>query len=90
MDALITFLVTAAMAALFVANLFWMWSIWDERMKKEQRRKEEAKHTLVIETVCDACGSSMFKDGGYKFRGRYLCGKCLKRTINSIKVEDKA
>ena len=86
METLITILAIAALAAITVGQVCGMWSLWKDCLEKEQKRKQEAQGNITVETVCDECGSSLRLSGAYRFRGRYLCGKCWQRTVNSLKI----
>ena len=86
METLITILAIVTLTAITVGQVYGMWSIWKDHLEKEQKRKQEAQGSITVETVCDECGSSLRLSGAYRFRGRYLCGKCWQRTVNSLKI----
>lgn len=89
MEMLITILAIVTLAAILVGQVYGMWGLWKDRLEKEQKRKAESQGSISVETVCDECGSSLRLSGAYRFRNRLLCGKCWRRTTNSLQVEEK-
>ena len=89
MEALLIILAVAALVAITVGQVYAMWNIWKDHFEKEQKRKAESQGSISVETVCDECGGSLRLSGAYRFRNRLLCGKCWRRTTNSLQVEEK-
>lgn len=83
MGALLSWMVVFALGLIIAGHTLWAWSIWKEHLEKSRK----LKGSVSIETVCDECGHSMAQTGAYIFRKKYLCGKCLRKAISSLREE---